>query len=309
MPRAFWRQNSARKRPRRDRLCAEGVRAARRKNLCRRLCAFGARHGTMAQTGAASSVLVPMGVPRVLAGVVFAGLLLFLRARRPAESRARHGKLVPFMAGCFFGVVRRGAPSARKPYPRAVRNMLKGAFSLKAGAGGVCGMILAMREGISRGVFTNEAGLWQRYIRDVPYGKIRPRSRSVHSALCRCLSTQSCCAQLRRCACWCHPCVIFSPEAALSVFSLVFGAVRRAFCRRMRGAFRVCIGFGVELLRYGRAAVFIAEKRRGGKENIHGVYGVFLLLGCMSPFLGVLNVCDAFNGLMALLNVRRFLVF
>lgn len=37
--------------------------------------------------------------------------------------------------------------------------MLKGAFSLKAGAGGVCGMILAMREGISRGVFTNEAGL------------------------------------------------------------------------------------------------------------------------------------------------------
>ena len=71
----------------------------------------------------------------------------------------------------------------------------------------------------------------------------------------------------------------------------------------MRGAFRVCIGFGVELLRYGRAAVFIAEKR---------IYMAFsalsCFLGCMSPFLGVLNVCDAFNGLMALLNVPALLV-
>ena len=31
-------------------------------------------------------------------------------------------------------------------------------------------------------------------------------------------------------------------------------------------------------------------------------------LGCMSPFLGVLNVCDAFNGLMALLNVPALFV-
>ena len=65
---------------------------------------------------------------------------------------------------------------------------------------------------------------------------------------------------------------------AFGVFAR-FGAVRRAFCRRMRGAFRVCIGFGVELLRYGRATVFIAEKRRGGKENIHGVFGAFLFFG------------------------------
>lgn len=74
--------------------------------------------GTMAQTGAASSVLVPMGVPRVLAGVVFAGLLLLcVRGGLPKAVRVTE-KLVPFMAGLFFGVVRRGAPSARKPYPR-----------------------------------------------------------------------------------------------------------------------------------------------------------------------------------------------
>ena len=115
--------------------------------------------GTMAQTGAASSVLVPMGVPRVLAGVVFAGLLLLcVRGGLPKAVRVTE-KLVPFMAGLFLALCAAVLLLRGSHIPGAVRNMLKGAFSLKAGAGGVCGMILAMREGISRGVFTNEAGL------------------------------------------------------------------------------------------------------------------------------------------------------
>lgn len=60
--------------------------------------------GTMAQTGAASSVLVPMGVPRVLAGVVFAGLLLLcVRGGLPKAVRVTE-KLVPFMAGLFLAL-------------------------------------------------------------------------------------------------------------------------------------------------------------------------------------------------------------
>lgn len=115
--------------------------------------------GTMAQTGAASSVLVPMGVPRVLAGVVFAGLLLLcVRGGLPKAVRVTE-KLVPFMAGLFLALCAAVLLLRGSHIPGAVQNMLKGAFSLKAGAGGVCGMILAMREGISRGVFTNEAGL------------------------------------------------------------------------------------------------------------------------------------------------------
>ena len=62
---------------------------------------------TMAQTGAASSVLVPMGVPRVLAGVVFAGLLLLcVRGGLPKAVRVTE-KLVPFMAGLFLALCAR----------------------------------------------------------------------------------------------------------------------------------------------------------------------------------------------------------
>ena len=106
------------KRPRRDRLCAEGVRAARRKNLCRRLCAFGARHG---HHGADRRGIVGAGAHGCAAracGRCICGAFAPLRARRPAESRARHGKACAVHGGAVFGVVRRGAPSARKPYPR-----------------------------------------------------------------------------------------------------------------------------------------------------------------------------------------------
>ena len=235
--------------------------------------------GTMAQTGAASSVLVPMGVPRVLAGVVFAGLLLLcVRGGLPKAVRVTE-KLVPFMAGRVFG---RCAPRcsfcAEAISPAAVRNMLKGAFSSEAGAGGVCGMILAMREGISRGVFTNEAGLGSGTFATFRTENKTPEQIGTLGALQVFIDTILLCTITALCM-LVSPVRDFFPGSGAFGFFARFGAIRRAFCRRMRGAFRVCIGFGVELLRYGRAAVFIAEKRRGGKENIHGVFGAFLLFG------------------------------
>lgn len=51
-------------------------------------------------------------------GHCICGAFAPLRARRPAESCARHGKACAVHGGAVFGVVRRGTPSARKPYPR-----------------------------------------------------------------------------------------------------------------------------------------------------------------------------------------------
>ena len=52
-------------------------------------------------------------------------------------------KLVPFMAGLFLALCAAVLILRGSHIPGAVRNMLKGAFSLKAGAGGVCGMIFS----------------------------------------------------------------------------------------------------------------------------------------------------------------------
>ena len=57
------------------------------------------------------------------------------------------------------------------------------------------------------------------------------------------------------------------------------------------------------------ALLYLLPKKGAAEKRIYMAFTAFsCFLGCMSPFLGVLNVCDAFNGLMALLNVPALLV-
>lgn len=263
--------------------------------------------GTMAQTGAASSVLVPMGVPRVLAGVVFAGLLLLcVRGGLPKAVRVTE-KLVPFMAGLFLALCAAVLLLRGSHIPGAVRNMLKGAFSLKAGAGGVCGMILAMREGISRGVFTNEAGLGSGTFATFRTENKTPEQIGTLGALQVFIDTILLCTITALCM-LVSPVRDFSPEAALSVFSLVlgrFGELSAGVCVALF-AFASVLAWSC----YGMdALLYLLPKKGAAEKRIYMAFSALsCFLGCMSPFLGVLNVCDAFNGLMALLNVPALLV-
>lgn len=292
----------------RDRLCAEGVRAVRRKNLCRRLCAFGARAWAPWRRPARHRrCWCPWVCPRVLAGVVFAGLLLLcVRGGLPKAVRVTE-KLVPFMAGLFLRCAPRCSFCAEAISPGAVRNMLKGAFSLKAGAGGVCGMILAMREGISRGVFTNEAGLGSGTFATFRTENKTPEQIGTLGALQVFIDTILLCTITALCM-LVSPVRDFSPEAALSVFSLVlgrFGELSAGVCVALF-AFASVLAWSC----YGMdALLYLLPKKGAAEKRIYMAFSAFsCFLGCMSPFLGVLNVCDAFNGLMALLNVPALLV-
>ena len=246
-------------------------------------------------------------VPRVLAGVVFAGLLLFcVRGGLPKAVRVTE-KLVPFMAGLFLALCAAVLLLRGSHIPGAVRNMLKGAFSLKAGAGGVCGMILAMREGISRGVFTNEAGLGSGTFATFRTENKTPEQIGTLGALQVFIDTILLCTITALCM-LVSPVRDFSPEAALSVFSLVlgqFGELSAGVCVALF-AFASVLAWSC----YGMdALLYLLPKKGAAEKRIYMAFTAFsCFLGCMSPFLGVLNVCDAFNGLMALLNVPALLV-
>ena len=100
----------------------------------------------------------------------------------------------------------------------------------------------------------------------------------------------------------------FSPEAALSVFSLVlgrFGKLSAGVCVALF-AFASVLAWSC----YGMdALLYLLPKKGAAEKRIYMAFtALSCFLGCMSPFLGVLNVCDAFNGLMALLNVPALLV-
>lgn len=115
--------------------------------------------GTMAQTNSAAASLSTLGVP-VAVSALGLGLLAFWVARGGLALGAKiTQRLVPLMTLLFFGASLWVLWVFRENIPRAVASIFQGAFSLKAGAGGAAGALLALRTGVSRGVFTNEAGL------------------------------------------------------------------------------------------------------------------------------------------------------
>lgn len=163
-----------------------------------------------------------------------------------------------------------------------------------------------MREA-SRGVFTNDAGPWQRYIRERSARKIDPEQIGTLGALQVFIDTILLCTITALC-------MLVSPVRD-------FPRKRRFRCFRSfwGGSASFLPAYAWRFLRlasvlawscYGMdALLYLLPKKGAAEKRIYMAFSALsCFLGCMSPFLGVLNVCDAFNGLMALLNVPALLV-
>lgn len=118
--------------------------------------------GNMAQTNSIAHALQnSFGISSAATGVVLCVLLLFLTfggVRRVARVTE---KLVPFMAVGYLAACAVILICYRSHLGEAVQSILQGAFGLQSAAGGVGGMLAAkaVQCGVSRGIFTNEAGL------------------------------------------------------------------------------------------------------------------------------------------------------
>ena len=118
--------------------------------------------GNLAQVNAAAeSMDAAFGIPRLITGgliAVFAGIVMMGGKQRIAAAAA---KLVPLMGGIYLA----GAALVILPRLNQIPGMLTmivgDAFTPRSAAGGIIGVITsrAFQSGITRGVFTNEAGL------------------------------------------------------------------------------------------------------------------------------------------------------
>ncbi len=124
------------------------------------LASFGI--GNMSQGNSiASTVHDTFGIPKVAIGIIimaFAALVIIGGIKRIAQVTE---KIVPFMA-VFYIVGGLAIIIVNiKEVPAAFGMIFRGAFNLKAAGGGFLGYTVAqaMRFGIARGVFSNEAGL------------------------------------------------------------------------------------------------------------------------------------------------------
>ena len=118
--------------------------------------------GNATQSNSISTVLESsVGVPTWVTGVVLTVIVAAVLLGGVKAIASVNEKLVPVMAVFFIlsAVVALGFNYARIPYAFAL--IFEEAFNFKAAFGGAAGygVLMAMRYGIGRGVFSNEAGL------------------------------------------------------------------------------------------------------------------------------------------------------
>lgn len=217
-------------------------------------------------------------------------------------------KIVPFMAlfyilGGLIVIV-----SHINNLPTAICSIISGAFNFKSLAGGASGFAVsnAIKYGISRGVFSNEAGLGSSPIVHAASNETEPVIQGMWGIFQVFVDTILVCSITALCILTSN----VSPEdtdgALLSVqaFSSTFGATGEVFVTVSITlfAFATIIGWSY----YGERCV----EYLFGKPNIlvyRALYIVFILFGAVMKLDLVWAISDTFNGLMAIPNLIALL--
>lgn len=257
--------------------------------------------GNMAQANACAAALESFGLPAWTTGLLLAALLFFVaRGGLRVAGRIAEG-LVPGMSLVFFLASLGVLFVFRENLPAAVRSVFAGAFSPQAGAGGAAAGQLALREGVSRGVFTNEAGLGSASFAYEDARDKSPRQLGDLGIFQVFLDTLVMCTVTGLCILCCR-----SP--ALKGAGLTFFAYESALGPLGGKAVSLCtalfaLASQISWCCYGRAAFrYLFGPGRG-----LSVYCVLAALaafwGCLLPVEAVFLLGDACNGLMAIPNL------
>lgn len=274
--------------------------------------------GSMVQANSISeSFSYVFSIPPVFCGVAVSLLAMAVvlgGIRRISDTAT---KLVPFSAGLYMALCGAVLLAFYDHIPTAFSNIFRDAFTFKSAAGGVAGYGIsrAMRYGIARGVFSNEAGLGSLAVLHGQAENTSPEEQGLWAVFEVFFDTIISCT-LTALVILCVTGASFSsgtPETGMPD-----GSAMMAYC------FSVCFGQGggfmtavtmalfafatiIAWFYLGRqAAAYLTEGRRHGRE-ILALYEILYLtsvfFGCVGKLELVWKLSDIFNGLMALPNL------
>lgn len=262
--------------------------------------------GNMAQTHAAASAMESFGVPKWVCAALLAVLMLFVARGGLKFAVKITEKLVPLMTGLFFVAAIGVLWVFRENLPGAFQSIFEGAFSLQAGAGGAVGMLIAAKTGISRGVFTNEAGLGSSAF---AYEDVRDKSpvelgcMGIFQVF---LDTIVMCTVTALCILVCRSPMLEGAQLTFFAFESAWGKMGGYAVSLCTALF--ALATVVAWCCYGREGLFYLTKGRGKNLFALACAGA-AFLGCVMPLEAVFQIGDAFNGLMALPNVLALFYF
>ena len=268
--------------------------------------------------GLSGSFGVPSGIVGAVTAVLLGAVLLggLGRLSRVTET------LVPFMALFYMGGAAVVLWVHRAAVPQAFRQICAMAFDMQAGAGGALGygMMQAIRAGVSRGVFSNEAGLGSSVMVHTAADAKEPCEQGMWAVFEVFFDTIVMCSVT---AFVILTSGVYDPERyaiaagtpllaqlttgarlTAGAFSTVFGQLGGGFVAVSLAlfAFSTLLGWSY----YGqRAAAYLFG------ERAVPVYKILFVLaaaaGCLMRLEPVWALSDTFNGLMALPNLAGIL--
>ena len=215
--------------------------------------------------------------------------------------------LVPVMSAFYLGGCLWVIGKNIAALPETLVLILRSAFSSRAVCGGLAGggMLLAMRTGISRGLFTNEAGLGSIPMTAGASGEVSPVCQGMISMTGPFWDTVVMCAITGIAAVSsmiCHPKAYQNVKPDYLCFvtfgELPVGGELILSISLVLFAFATIIGWNV----YGTSAV----RYLWGEEAVRGyqiLYMVFVYLGAVLSLDLVWGISDLFNSFMAIPNL------
>lgn len=253
--------------------------------------------GNMAQSSSFTAGVKGFGFTAVSAGLFLAFTMFFLAKKGITLIAKVTEVLVPLMTIIFLAISLVLLFLCKDNLTSAIEEIISGAFSIKAGLG--AGMFLAIKTGVSRSVFTNEAGLG---LSSMVFSKVKGKSAKqlgyfgifqvFMDTTVMCTITGLCIlcgTELRQGSLL----VSVAFENTLGSFGLVsiqLSMILFAFATMTATCF------------YGKVGLAYLSKNKL-THLFPYLFSVAALLGAVVPVSTIFDVCDAFNGLLAIPNI------
>ena len=274
--------------------------------------------GNIAQSSEiAGSMTSLFGVSPMITGVVLAvlvGIVIIGGIRRIGQVTSY---LVPFMAIFYIAAGLAVLVMRFTQIPAALGAIFAGAFSFEAVGGGVFGyaIMVAMRQGFARGVFSNEAGLGSAPIAHAASSTDEPCEQAMWGVFEVFVDTIVICTMTGLTIILSG---VLSAEGGLSAFGSNGVAAAAAFNAILPGTIGGLI-IQISLLFFALSTIvgwsFYGERcfgyLSGNNEHVINVYKVLYVIMCIVGATGsgtlMWDIADTLNGLMAIPNLIALL--
>lgn len=258
--------------------------------------------GNMTQANSVASGLSGFGVPPVLTGIVLAVLVAISISGGLKRISAVSEKLIPVLSAAFviacFVIIGKNAENIIP----CIKSVIKEAFTVKSLTG--FGMAKAMRFGISRGVFSNEAGLGSSAVIHAAADCKNPAEQGKWGIIEVLIDTVIMCTVTGAAILTSGIDIVDTSlngiELCTAVFESVFGKAGGYFL-----AVCICLFAFATLIAwsyYGKCgAEYLMGEKIGKIYNL--IYIAAAFAGSIVKFEGVWSLSDTLNGLMAVPNI------